>query len=134
VGAHTSSGDEQWAFKAFVQLSRDGGGTWSSPALISTAEDVHDAFPLARRSGGADLYYLRASAPGTFHVHRRALGEDGALGVEQVVTAPELGHIEKPQARRLPDGRVSLSFVIRRSDETFEYDLALEILEDDAPI
>jgi hypothetical protein len=114
--------DARWSFRSFVQLSRDEGATWSAPIqLRPSQEDVHDAYPLRRKSGGADVYYLRASEPGAFNVHRRALAEDGRLGPEQVVTAPAVGHIEKPQPRRLPDGRIALAFAVRRSVEDFVY-------------
>lgn len=126
-----ASASSQWT--SFVHLSDDDGRTWSAPIVVAPeATDVHDAYPIARTDKGADLYYLHVGARGVFSAHRRALLEDGALGPEQVVTAPDVGHIEKPQARRLPDGRIALTFAVRKSDGA--YDVNLAILEGDAPL
>lgn len=123
--------DASWMFTSLVQLSRDGGTTWSRPANIQPDDpNIHDAFPIARRDAGADLYYLRGGPRNEFNVHRRALHEDGTLGAEELVTAPEVGHTEKPQPRRLPDGRIALMFAVRRGGDA--YDLAVTVLDGDA--
>lgn len=125
--------DAAWAFTSFVQMSKDGGATWSRPENLQPADpNVHDAFPLARRSGGVDLYYLRAGSESAFSVYRRSLSEQGVLGREERVTAADVGHVEKPQARRLADGRIHLLFAVRRTEA--DYDLASTILASDAPM
>jgi hypothetical protein len=126
------SATETWAFTSFVQTSSDG-LEWSEPIVVQPDDDnVHDAFPIARRDQGADLYYLRAGSPTELHAFRRALRADRTLGPEQRVTAPELGHVEKPQPRRLPDGRIALTFAQRIGDS--DYHVLLAILDDDAPL
>ena len=51
---------------------------------------------------------------------------------EVLVTSGAVGHIEKPQPRRLSDGRIALSFAIRRAPQV--YDLAIAYLAADAPL
>jgi hypothetical protein len=80
---------------------------------------------------GVDLYYLRGGPRNEFNVHRRAMTENGTLGPEEVVTAPDVGHVEKPQPRRLADGRIAVMFAVRRGER--DYDLALAVLDGDAP-
>jgi len=126
------SANADWRFSSFVQISTDEGASWSSPRNVEPNDpDVHDAFPIARADAGADLYYLHMAGPGEFVVHRRALHEDGTLGPAEQVTSGAVGHIEKPQPRRLPDGRIALSFAARRPGEV--YDLAIAYLAGDAP-
>ena len=123
--------DELWQFKSFVQISTDG-EAWSAPVSIQPQSDnAHDAFPIRRQDEGSDLYYLRPGPAGELNVLRRMLGEDGSLGVEQAVTDATIGHVEKPQARRLPDGRLVLMFA-RRSSAT-DYDIMLGLLDGDSP-
>ena len=110
---------------------------------LPSAGDVSDAFPIARRDGGADVYYVtnavvrRTTAVVFSHeetettVRRRTLDEDGTLGPEQIVTSNEVGDVAKPQPRRLADGRLALMFTIQRSRE--ERSLALSVLDGDAP-
>lgn len=125
--------DEAWRFTSFVHLSRDEGTTWSDPIVVAPdADDVHDTFPITRTDGGADLYYLHVGTAGVFGAFRRALHEDGTLGPEQAVTAPTIGHVEKPQARRLPDGRIALLFAARTGTTT--YAIRFAVLEGDAPL
>lgn len=124
--------DASWAFRSYVQVSTDG-ERWTGPVDLQPADpNVHDAFPIARLDDGADVYYLRAGARGELNVHRRSLSDDGTLGPEQVVTAPGVGHVNKPQPRRLPDGRLALMLAIGRASGT-AYDLAMVILDGDAP-
>jgi hypothetical protein len=124
--------DASWLFTSYVQMSTDAGATWSKPLVVQPDDDnVHDCFVVRRADAGADLYYLHAGADGDLNVHRRALHEDGTLGKEQIVTSPEVGHVEKPQPHRLSDGRLVMTMAIRRSDKV--YDLASTILDGDAP-
>jgi hypothetical protein len=124
--------DASWLFTSYVQTSSDGGATWSQPTnIVPQDPNVHDAFVVTRIDDGADLYYLHAGADGDLNVHRRALREDGTLGPEQIVTTPEVGHTEKPQPRRLPDGRLAMTMALRRSDKA--YDLVVATLDGDAP-
>lgn len=124
--------DASWAFRSYVQISHDEGATWSRPRSVhETDPNVHDAFIVPRLDAGADLYYLRAGDTADLHVHRRALHEDGSLGPEQVVTAPAVGHTEKPQPRRLADGRLGMTFALAKS--ATDYDLAFAVLAGDAP-
>jgi hypothetical protein len=126
------SADDRWLFTSYAHLSRDGGATWSAPIVVSPdVSDVHDAYPLSRSDEGVDLYYLHVGEGGVFGAFRRALFDDGRLGPEQAVTAADVGHVEKPQARRLPDGRIALSFAVRKAEGV--YDIRLAILDDDAP-
>lgn len=121
--------DIYWTFTSRVQMSDDG-ETWSAPTVIDEG-NVHDAFPVARADTGADIYFLKAGPYQELNVFRRSLGEDGALGPVQSVTDPEVGHVEKPQARRLRDGRIALMFAMRRAP--YQYDIGLVILDGDAP-
>ena len=115
-----------------MQTASDAGATWSEPVKVAAQDpNVHDAFVVTRLGDGADLYYLHAGADGDLNTHRRALHEDGTLGPEQVVTAPEVGHTEKPQPRRLLDGRLAMRRELRRSDKI--YDLVVATLDGDAP-
>jgi hypothetical protein len=124
--------DASWSFTSLVHLSRDQGSSWSEAIVVApNATDVHDAYPITRTDEGADLYYLHVGDAGVFSVFRRALLEDGTLGPEQAVTGPEIGHVEKPQARRLPDGRIALSFAVRKTNGA--YDVRLAVLDADAP-
>jgi hypothetical protein len=124
--------NEQWAFTSYVQLSRDAGATFSAPRNVQPADpNVHDTSVVARLDEGADLYYVRAGSASGLSVHRRMLREDGSLGPEQLVTSAAVGHIEKPQARRLRDGRLAMTFARRVSDTV--YDHALVMLHGDAP-
>lgn len=118
---------------SFVQRSSDDGRTWSPPLDLQPASDnVHDAFVVTRLDEGADLYYLHAGTTGDLNVFRRALREDGTLGPEQAVTSAAVGHVEKPQPRRLPDGRLLMLFAIGVSQS--RYDVAMAVLDGDAPL
>lgn len=121
--------DISWSFTSRVQRSDDG-TSWSEPIVVDDG-NVHDAFSVARLDAGADIYFLKAGPDQELNVFRRALGEDGTLGPVQSVTAPEVGHVEKPQARRLKDGRIALMFAMRKSPE--QYDIGFAILDGDAP-
>lgn len=124
--------DPSFRFTSLYQLSSNGGGQWSTPKNVSPAFDnVHDLRPFQRLDVGADLYYLRVGGGNFFSTFRRMLKEDGSLGPEQEVTGVDVGHVEKPQAFRLPDGRVALMFA-RRIDP-MRYDLCLVYLDGDAP-
>ncbi len=128
--------DASWAFRSYVRAAERLGRPFGPATLIHEDDDnVHDASVTTRADGGADLYYLRAASPSGLSVHRRSLRADGSLGPEQLVTSPSVGHVEKPQARRLPDGRLGLSFARRTPGETGEatFDLAFAVLAGDAP-
>lgn len=120
--------DAAWRFRSHVLVSRDEGASWSraQAGALSAGEPVADAFPLARRDQGADVYYVKQKA-----VFRRVLSEDGSLGKEQAVTSSELGAVAKPQPRRLPDGRIALMLTLQRTSTA--KDLALVVLDGDAP-
>ncbi|MEQ1572286.1 MAG: hypothetical protein ABMA64_42065 [Myxococcota bacterium] len=128
VLAHQNA-DASWSFTSRVQLGGDG-ASWSEPIVVDDG-NVHDTFPVARLDAGADLYFLKAGPTQELNVFRRSLGEDGALGPVQSVTAPVVGHVEKPQARRLADGRLALMFAMRKA--TYQYGIGLAILDHDAP-
>lgn len=121
----------QWV--SYVQMSSDAGTTWSAPVRVAPeSSNVHDAFPIARADSGADLYYLH-TAPDfeDLQVYRRSMQEDGTLGAEQRVVDETFGHVEKPQPRRLSDGRLGM-LLSRRVSES-RYDVVLVILDEDAP-
>ena len=123
--------DAGWRFRSHVLLSRDEGDTWSDGNGGRVAEgDVFDAFPVARRDEGADVYYVKRSATEQT-VWRRALHEDGTVGAEQPVTSAALGDVTHPQPRRLRDGRIAMMLGIEQSARG--RDLALVILDGDAP-
>jgi hypothetical protein len=123
--------DESWYFTSLVQW-QDGGATWSEPIVVDDgADNVHDAFPVARLDSGADIYFLKAGPLFELNVFRRYLGERGELGPVQSVTDADVGHVEKPQARRLRDGRIALMFAMRRTME--RYDIGFAVLDGDAP-
>lgn len=123
--------DDGWLFTSYVQISHDDGETYDAPITVAPESDnVHDAYVVARLDAGVDLYYLRDGGVGAFNVFRRPLSDDGVLGAEQRVTAIGLGHVEKPQARRLPDGRLTLAFARRLSGS--DYRASYVILEGDA--
>jgi hypothetical protein len=117
-------------FTSYVQLSADQGQSWTDPIrIVPDNDNVHDAFPVTRQDSGADLYYLPET--GDLNVFRRRLDDDGTLGPEQRVTTAELGHIEKPQPRRLPDGR--LGMLASRRMGANDYRVFFTVLEGDAP-
>jgi hypothetical protein len=123
--------DAGWRFRSHVILSRDEGATWSDANAGRLDDgDVQDAFPLARKDEGADVYYVRHESR-VQTVWRRALHEDGSLGPAQEVTSDKLGSLAKPQPRRLPDGRIAMMFSTLRSVK--ESELALLVLDGDAP-
>ncbi len=126
--------DASGRFASYVRVSTDG-LQWSAPRQLTTSSDnVHDAFPLARKDGGVDVYYLMPSAAaGGFVCHRRAVQADLSLGAEQRVTADDVGPVEKPQARRLADGTISLLFA-RNREFARSYDVAYAHLDGDAPV
>jgi hypothetical protein len=91
-------------------VSRD--RTTGSGLVTGSTQNVHDAFPIARADGGVDLYYIMVTQEtSSFAVFRRALSPSGALGPEQRVTDASLQDIMKPQASRLADGSIELTFV-----------------------
>jgi hypothetical protein len=125
--------DANWLFTSWVQLSSDDGVTYSAPIRVAPeSNNVHDTFVVTRHDDGADLYYLRDGGEQAFNVFRRPLSDDGVLGPEQRVTAAALGHVEKPQARRLPDGRLLLAMARRLSPS--DYRATYVILDGDAPL
>ncbi len=116
--------DPSFRFASFLAISPDH-TSWSEPIPIAPEfDDVHDAFLLARGERDLDVYYLRQAD--AFSVFRRPY--ESAFGAETRVTDATVGHVEKPQPRRLPDGTIALLFAIRRS--TTSYDLALARLND----
>lgn len=129
VLAH-QTGSTTTPFHSFVNLHQ--GGAWTQAIPVAPeATTVHNAFPIARLDEGADVYYLAPGATGDLTVYRRYLSEAGTFGPAQRVTADALGHVEKPQPRRLSDGRIALMFARRVT--TSRYDVALAILAGDAP-
>lgn len=124
--------DDNWLFTSWAQISDDDGMTYGAPIRVAPESDnVHDTYVVERLDAGVDLYYLRDGGAGAFNVFRRPLSDDGALGPEQRVTSVALGHVEKPQARRLPDGRLALGFARRLSQN--DYRATYVILAGDAP-
>jgi hypothetical protein len=125
--------DASWSFHSVVLVSRDEGTSWvaasAAPTGILADGNVHDAFPIARKDEGADVYYVREATDGQT-VWRRALHEDGSFGPEQGVTSTALGSVAKPQPRRLPDGRIAMMLALEH-DPT-DQDLALVVLDGDA--
>ncbi len=88
-----------------------GGQTWSDATRVSDrSSNVHDTAFAARADGGLDAYYIYPLAPAGFVLFRRAIAPDGALGVEERLTASEVGEPSKPHAVRLPSGRVLVAF------------------------
>lgn len=117
---------------SYVQRSPDEGATWTTPVnLQPSSNNVHDAYVVTRLDEGVDLYYLHAGTTGDLNVFRRAYLEDGSFGPEQAVTSVSVGHVEKPQPRRLPDGRLLMLFAIGVSQSRF--DVLMAMLEGDAP-
>ncbi len=127
--ATTQVADAQ-GVQSFVRTSADG-VRFSAPVRVTTANpNVHDAFPAQRADGDVDLYYLREGAQG-FSAYRRLFSRDGRLGPEQRLTGDDVGWVEKPQASRLPDGRVRLVMARKRPGDQF--DLVSALLPGDAP-
>lgn len=123
--------DAGWRFRSHVLLSHDEGDAWHDVNGGRVADgDVFDAFPVARRDEGADVYYVRKSAMEQT-VWRRALHEDGTVGAEQPVTSAALGNATHPQPRRLRDGRIAMMLGLEQSARN--RDLALVLLDGDAP-
>ncbi len=133
VLTHQIADAKYTAWRSYVQRSSDGGATWSAPARVAPEWDnVHDAFPIARADAGADLYYLRVAEDiKDLQVFRRGMREDGTFGEEQRVIDGSFGHVEKPQPRRQPDGRIALSLSRRLSAK--QYNVHLLVVEGDAP-
>lgn len=98
------------AMISFVRLSQDGKG-WSPPTKVSAkSNNVHDTTILPRPEGGADLYYIYPKGPVGFVLFRRYVSPTGVLGPEQQLTDSRLGEPSKPEAHRLPDGRILLAW------------------------
>jgi hypothetical protein len=116
--------DASWRFHAAVLVSSDEGLTWSPP--LELGADSKGPFTISRPDGAADVYYSVSGSP-----IRRRVVRDGALGVEQDVTAEEVGAVEMPQPRRMTDGRIALMFTIDHGEA--EGDLAVTVLDGDAP-
>jgi hypothetical protein len=94
---------------SYVVTSTEG-ATWSDPVRVTDASsNVHDTTLVARDDGALDLYYIYPAAKG-FALFRRALDEGGALGPEERVTGPEVREPSKPEALRLPSGRVLIAY------------------------
>lgn len=128
----TQVADPQMRVKSFVRFSTDGGATLSAPTLVTDQnQNVHDAFPITRRDGNVDLYYLREAGAG-FEAWRRMVKKDGTLGPEQRLTGPDIGSVEKPQPRRLADGSLSVN-VARRRPDAQSFDVVAFRLDGDAP-
>lgn len=126
---------EGWRFESYAVISTDEGASWSDPIRLSDADDVAGAFPIARKDGGADVYYVtRTRVDGGLLsadeelriVRRRALRADGSLGPEQDVTSTDLGDVGYPHPSRLPDGRIALMMSTGEG-------VALVVLDGDAP-
>lgn len=126
----TQVGDSTGQVQAFVRTSADG-ITFSAPVKVTTtSSNVHDAFPVPRADGDVDLYYLKASGDG-FAAFRRSFARQGQLGPEQQLTGSDLGSVEKPQARRLPDGSVRL--ILAKRNRADDFDVLSAVLPGDAP-
>jgi hypothetical protein len=98
---------------SYVTTSKDG-AVWTPRQVVTDAMNVHDTAMCRRGDGGLDLYYIHPTVesgfdPG-FRLFRRALHRDGRLGPEQRVTSAELGEPSKPNAIRLPNGHVLVSY------------------------
>jgi hypothetical protein len=120
--------DASLQFHAGVVVSTDEGATWRPPIALGPA--TSDAFPIARPTGGADIYYTIASS-GETRIFRRALHDDGSTGPEQAVTDEQVGPVQKPQPRRLVDGRVVMMFTLDHGQGVG--DLVATVLDGDAP-
>jgi hypothetical protein len=124
--------DASWRFRASVLVSTDSGASWRPPIALPAGdgETVSDAFPIARVDRGADIYYASGALQHET-IRRRSLHEDGTLGPEQIVTSDAVGRVQKPQPRRLADGRVTMLFTADRGSTAGI--LALAVLDGDAP-
>lgn len=104
--------------QSYVRASTTPAGSdWSRTQRVGgDAPNVHNTFPLARRDGGVDLYYLAPPEgwPG-FALHRRCRRIDGSLGAPQQLVASEMGNVLEPGAARLQDGSVLVTFNEQRS-------------------
>lgn len=117
-------------FRTYVHMRH--GEEWSSALALSTASSqVHDAYPVLREDGDFDVYYLRDDPEDdSFSVYRRHVRSAAEWGPEQRVTEAAIGHVEKPQFRRLPSLGAWLLFSVR---EGSEYGLAVAPIASDAP-
>jgi hypothetical protein len=120
---------------SFVRRSSDG-TAWSDAVRVTdSSSDVHDTMLVARSDGGLDLYYVYPGSAG-FVLFRRALAEDGRMGVEERVTVDAIGEPSKPEGLRF-GGRVLLAFanITERSTsgEPTRQEIALASLPSEAP-
>jgi hypothetical protein len=115
-------------FRASALVSTDEGASWKEPVDLGDA--TADAFPIARNDHGADLYYT-VGVGGVRSIRRRALHDDGSTGPEQFVTADEIWSAQKPQPRRLVDGRMAMLFTLDHGPRNG--DLAFAVIDGDAP-
>jgi hypothetical protein len=116
-------GDAAGVVTSYVRTSSDDGVTFSEARVVAPeSQNVHDAFVAPRAEEGVDLYYVHANPAlgNELTGYRRALHEDGRLGPEQALTANDVGHVEKPQARRLADGRLVLTFARKVAPSRFD--------------
>jgi hypothetical protein len=122
---------------SYVMTSTDRGATWSTPAAVSSAANVHDTSFAPRLDGGLDLYFIYPPDTHGFSLFRRALTPTGILGPEERVTQSSLGEPSKPHVVRLADGRLLLSYaeIAKRapSGEPSVQRIVLAALGTDAP-
>jgi hypothetical protein len=99
--------------------------------ITTSNENVHDSFPLTRRDGDVDVYYIAALEHG-FSIHRRAVRRDGTFGPEEQITAPEVGSCAQPHPKRFEDGRIALTMACG-DPGAGDTDVVAAVLRDDAP-
>ena len=117
----------------YIRLSKDKGQTLLPAIPVSSLSNVHDPIFLERKDGRLDVYYIVWLGSG-FSLHRRKVFSDGTLGKEERLT-DNSDNVQKPNAFRLKNGKILVSFGVVTSDssQVIHTDLMGMTLDSDAP-